>query len=169
MIVMRAVKPAAFKSSVFREDVGKALADVAAGMLKDYERTQSTWKHKAKFDTEIDTGIGTGGKTEIKIETSDAVYGYVDKGTRKHLIKPRRKKALLFNSKFKPKTGPMSLQAGPGASGPPVVGAKVVHHPGTKPRNFSKRIKQKWEPEYKRQMKNAMARAARRCGHSASK
>lgn len=169
MFVVRSVKPAAFKSSVFREDVSKTLADVAGGMLKDYERTQSTWKRKAKFETEVDTGIGTGGKTEVKIETSDPIYGYVDKGTKKHIIKARRKGALIFNSKFKPKTRPMSLQAQPGFSGPPVVGAKQVRHPGTKPRNFSKRIKQKWEPEYRRQMKNAMTRAARRCGHWASK
>lgn len=166
MFVVRSVKPTAFKSSVFREDIGKVQADIAAAMLKDYKRTVSTWKKKPNFETEVDTGIDTGGKTSIKIETTDPVYGYVDKGTKRHIIRPRRKRALIFNAKFKPKTGPMSLQAGPGFSGPPVVGAKLVHHPGTKPRNFNKRIKQKWEPDYKRQMQNAMARATRRCGHS---
>lgn len=166
MITVRAVKPAAFRSSVFREDTAKVLEDVAGGMLKDYARTVSTWKKKPQFKTEIDTGIGESrGQTSVKIETNDPVYAYVDQGTKKHIIRPRRKRSLVFNSRFKPKTGPMSLQAGPGLSAPPLVGAKVVRHPGTKPRNFNKRIKQKWEPEYKKQMKNAMARAARRCGH----
>lgn len=166
MITVRAIHPAAFKSSVFREDTNKVLMDVAGGMLKDYNRTVQTWKKKPKFETKTDTGVGTGGKASITVETTDPVYGYVDQGTKKHVIRPKRKRALIFNSKFKPKTGPMSLQSGPGLSAPPVVGARVVHHPGTKPRNFNKRIKQKWEPEYKRQMKNALARATRRCGHS---
>ncbi|MFI9026299.1 hypothetical protein [Streptomyces sp. NPDC053560] len=43
---------------------------------------------------------------------------YVLEGTRPHIIRPRRKKALRFDV------------------GGQTVFAKVVHHPGTKPNNF---------------------------------
>ncbi|MGC4947698.1 hypothetical protein ACLQ2N_16070 [Streptomyces sp. DT224] len=46
---------------------------------------------------------------------------YVLNGTRPHIIRPRRKKALRFEV------------------GGRVVFARVVHHPGTKPNDFMKR------------------------------
>ncbi|MFD5788567.1 hypothetical protein ACFWH1_18335 [Streptomyces sp. NPDC127037] len=46
---------------------------------------------------------------------------YVLNGTRPHIIRPRRRKALRFEV------------------GGRVVFAKLVHHPGTKPNNFLKR------------------------------
>lgn len=54
----------------------------------------------------------------VRIESSHPATMYVIKGTRKHIIRPRYRKVLKFNTKGR------------------TVFARVVHHPGTKANDF---------------------------------
>lgn len=163
MIIFRAIKTKkAFQSSLFREEMKKMAEEIAKEANADFHKTTATWNHQPDFKETVSVG-GEGIKTEVV--TDDPIYAYVDLGTKKHIIRPKHASALVFNSKFKPKTKPRVIGSTEGFSGPPKIVTQVVHHPGTKARKFTEVIKKKYEPEFKRQAKNAMERFRYRCGH----
>lgn len=123
------------------EEIPEVLEDVAEELGKEAVRlfrgTVRSWQHKPHFEalTEV-----SGSNITVIAGTDDRIYGYVDRGTRPHVIRPRWAPRLRFMSGFSPKTQPGSLQSGPGKSAPPVVYATEVRHPGTRPRHFTKSV-----------------------------
>lgn len=163
MIIVRAIKPGRpFQSSIFRDEVRREADAVRRDMLDDFQRTTATWKHKVKFTSKVSANAAAGG-VRIEVSTKDRVYGYVDEGTRPHIIRPKRAKALAFpGGKYKPKTQPQVILSTPGGSSGKTVVRPEVHHPGTEARKFSETIKKSYSKEFRRRMQNALDRFARR-------
>lgn len=140
------------------DDMPDVLEDVAeelgAEAVRLFKGTIRSWRHKPAFQaiTEV-----RGGNIAVIAGTDDQIYGWVDRGTKPHVIRPRWAPRLVFDSVFTPKTRPGSLQSGAGGSKPPTVYAMEVHHPGTKPRLFSKKVQEqiraKARPALSRRMK----------------
>lgn len=175
VITFKAIKPAIpFKSSIFRDEIKAAAAKMEKEILKDFQKTTATWEHKGKFNAEVKAGgdpsTGSGGGVGIDVTTKDKVYGYVDAGTKRHLIKAKRrgKRLLAFRTGGRPKTKPRVIGSTQGRKGTKQAFAKVVHHPGTKAREFSKTIGKKWQLQFRKEMDAAIKRAAKRSGHSAT-
>lgn len=151
MIVTRRIgKKTAFKSSVFREEIDATMNIMARSMELDFERTVATWNDKPKFKKEV---TRKGGNPTISVTTTDPIYFYVDNGT--------RVRRALMSDDWKSKTTPEVIGSGKG-KGHVVFISKHLKLPGIKARHFSKNIAKKWKPEFQRQIKNALARAARR-------
>lgn len=143
MIKLTAIKPnaKALDFTRFGPAAKLGMRDAAEGAQADFKATTATWttgvdfiiKERADGFSVTPTGEGA------------TIYQYVDKGTRAHLIAARRAKRLRFLGGYSAKTRPgfIGAQSG-GASGSPVF-ARVVHHPGTKARGFSKLIAKKWQ------------------------
>lgn len=84
--------------------------------------------NRAKILTPVDTGRLrasirpslnlSGNRPSFRVSTNVAYAGYVNDGTRPHDIRPRNARALRFRV------------------GGRTVFARVVHHPGTRPRPF---------------------------------
>lgn len=156
MITIRAIKPAtAFKSSVFREELLAAAKEIEKQAMEDFKRTTATWKHKPKFSAKIDSGASVGG-VRIQIATDDPAYNYIDKGT--------KVRYATMSNDWKSKTEPDVIQSFPG-QGRKLFVNKKYPRPGIKARNFTKIISKTTKAELARVTKNALARAARRCGH----
>ncbi len=108
-ILIKEIKPSRLKVDAMRLELLNAMRKVGTEVKKDYEKTTKTWKHKPKF--EVSVSLKQPGPTLI-VETDDEIYGYVDKGTKPHLIfagiytGKSNKKALAFPSKFGAKTRP---------------------------------------------------------------
>lgn len=168
MIKATAITPhTPFNASVFRQEIKAEAKAVAADMKKDFEKTTRTWKHKVAFK---DTSTESGDEATASVETKDEIYGYVDQGTKPHIIRPRKRKGLLsFKSKYKAKTTPHVINSHQGGASGKQVFARVVHHPGTDPRYFTRDIQAAWQPKFKKRIESAIARAAKKSGHSASK
>lgn len=111
-----------------------------------FQRTTRTWHTRVEFVVaEPDGGRGAVG-------TDSDIYGYVTRGTRPHLIKPKAGKVLVFGSgTYSPKTRPGFLTARAGVTrgtqgvARPVF-AKQVHHPGTKARGFEEDVARQLQP-----------------------
>lgn len=160
MIVVRSIHTAhALNSSIFRREAQAGAEAVRKQALDDFKRTTATWKHKPKFISSIEISDA---KINILVGTSDKIYGYVDEGTKAHTIRARHKKGLIFLVGGKPKTTPHVVQAFPGKRGTDWRNQPKVRHPGTKARKFSEDIKKSLQPEFRKQMKNAIARFIRR-------
>lgn len=167
MILTKTIKPSRLRDDALRLELLNAMRDVGRKVKKDFEATTKTWERKPEFEMLISL---VGGPT-VLVGTDDEIYRYVNEGTKPHPIfagvytGKSDKKVLAFPSIFRPKTTPNVIGSGPGFKGGDTVFRPYVDHPGTKPRNFSKIIKKKWEKQYKRRMEQAMREAAKKSGH----
>ena len=109
--------------------------------LELFRRTVRTWRRKPTF--RVDAQVRP---TLVRIEggTNDPIYGYVDLGTRPHIIEPKGEGyPLRFQSAYQAKTIPGVLASRPGGPSGRMVHAYRVRHPGNRPRRFSAMIAQK--------------------------
>jgi hypothetical protein len=136
-------------SARMRRAVENALTALAKGAEVDFKVTTQTWKHKPVFKVESKPG-------ERTVGTDDRIYGYVDEGTAPHIITPKRSKRLVFMAGGRAKTRPRSISSGAGSPGSTKAFAKVVHHPGTEARDFSKTIAEKWRRQHEAIMQRAI-------------
>jgi hypothetical protein len=118
--------------------VKRAMREAAEAVKADAEKSTATWKHKVTFAI---TAAGTG----YTIATNDKIYGFVDEGTKPHVIVPRHGRVLRFATGGQPKTTPGRITAGGGSKGSNVVFTPRVNHPGTKARLFTKQLAQRWQ------------------------
>ena len=164
MITFKTISPKAFNAGALEKELKKAQREWMADVVKEYQGTTKHWKHRVAFTGRLSE---RGMVTKIEVGTDDEIYGYVDEGTRPHIIRPKRPGGVLaFPSVSVPKTKPGSLKSGKGKSGGPTIVTREVHHPGTKPRDFSGQIKKKMEPVLESDMQNAMGRGAKKSGHA---
>lgn len=167
MISAKAIHPhTPFRPGVFRQEMHATALGIMTNMLRDYEKTTRTWEHEVDFK-----GVVNDKPAEISVEvsTQDKIYGYVDKGTKPHIIRAKRSPRLFFKSRYRSKTTPRVINSHRGGSSGKTVVAKVVHHPGTEAREFTHTIQAKYQPKLKKEMDKAITRAAKKSGHSISK
>jgi hypothetical protein len=120
--------------------IENALTAAALGVKADFGVTTQTWQHRPRFVIIRKTG-------ERIVGTSDEVYGYVDHGTRAHVIRARSNKPLAFKTGYRAKTSPGKIGSSSGGASGSNVFARAVNHPGTKARKFSETIAKKWRKE----------------------
>jgi len=164
-VVIKVIKPKRFDDKAMTERLRYHAKKVAGEMRKDFEATTKTWQHKVEFKENVSAGKGLGGIV-AEVSTTDEIYGYVDQGTKPHIIRPKKAGGrLAFPSIFSAKTKPRVLGSTAGQRGPQDTFAQEVHHPGTEAREFGKMIEVKWTPRFKQRMQAAMSDAAKASGH----
>ena len=146
------------------KEAERTLDRVVKPRLLDYaERVVANWEHKPRFKAR-------------KVVTRKAIavdvwptgpnkkyWVWTSRGTKPHVIKPKRAKVLAFPSVYVPKTTPRGPSyGGPGTSSGPTIFAAHVDHPGTKPRRFEEAWARWGKTWFRREMENAMRRGARR-------
>lgn len=163
-IIFKEIQPKKFKSDAIYKALLEATRKTAANVVKDYAEGVKTWDHKVKF--RVRAKVNPKGGASIEVDTDDEIYAYVHEGTRPHVIKPKRAKALRFQSGHTAKTRPGVIKSGSGGSFGPTVFSRRVMHPGTKARRFSVPIRKKWQPLFARRMQRALEKGAKGTGHS---
>lgn len=156
MIKLKPITPPkdTFDVSAYRRAIKQALDETARKVKQDFEKTTATWKDKPSFD------ITAPGENERVIGTDDATYGYVDDGTKPHVIVARGK-VLAFAPGAKAKTRPRVIgSGGGGGSGAVPIFRPRVQHPGSEAREFSETIGDQAEQELADRMQAAIDRVA---------
>jgi hypothetical protein len=107
-----------------QEGINHTVQDIRA----DLERSVMTWNHPVDFDVSVTRQ----GKTiTTTVGTDDEIFGYVDRGTKPHIITPKRPGyPLRFRSGYKAKTMPGRIWSRPGGAFGNMIRTMVVHHPG---------------------------------------
>ena len=108
---------------------------VGREVKSEFVQTTAGWRTDVHFSVEV--GLGT-----VTVSTDNAIYGYVNNGTKPHLITPRRGKVLRFS----------------GGSG--TLYRPRVAHPGTKPKRHSQRIAARWKGKLQGRLQAAISSAA---------
>lgn len=120
--------------------VANGLDGAAKGATVDFKTTTATWQHTVSFETtEPDAARRVVG-------TDDEIYGYVNAGTRPHVIVAHGK-ALAFGVGGRPKSRPGYIGANAGSTGKGTVFRRMVNHPGTTARGFDTAIATKWQEQ----------------------
>lgn len=161
-LVIKQIKPSRLRVDAMRLQLLNDMRKVGTGIKADFEKTTATWKTPVKFEEQISLSGGP----QVEIFTLSKIYGYVDQGTRPHVIRPKKAKALRFQSGYKAKTTPGIIGSSAGGPFGDVVFSKAVNHPGNAPRNFSKEIQKIWTPKFKRAMEGTMSKVAKVSGHA---
>lgn len=132
------VKASATNFAKIEKGVRAALDTAKDGVLDDFEATTQGWEHNVAF-------TATAERDGYTVGTDDEIYGYVDQGTRPHVIVGAP--VLRFQSGYKPKTAPRVIGSGGGGATGGIVYTRRVNHPGTEAREFSQTIAEKWQRE----------------------
>lgn len=156
MISLKPIKPktTAAKLRAVEAAVKAQTQQSAKELVQDYEKTYQTWEHKPRPTVLVST-------KGVSVRIDDAIWNYVDKGTRPHEIRARRAKALAFASGYTAKTRPGSIIARNGGPHGESRFAQVVQHPGTKARGFTVRLRAKWKAKWPKDMQAAISKAVR--------
>lgn len=121
----------------------------AKAALIDFQVTVQTWTNKPDFEISASPGQRT-------IGTDDEIYGYVNDGTRPHIIRAKNGKALSFGVPSSPKTKVRVIGSSGGSRGSTQVARAYVNHPGTEAREFDEVIAEKWRELLPRTMQRAI-------------
>lgn len=130
-----------------RAAIKSALDKVAKDIKADYKATMQTWKKQ-----KTEPIVANQGEEARLIYVNNKIYGYVDLGTRPHVIRPKTARRLAFRSGFTAKTQPGVIGSGPGGSFGSYRFAKSVRHPGIRARKFSATIAKKRENDLSREI-----------------
>lgn len=128
-------------------------------LKKDYAQTTQGWKTDVKFTAQ--EGFKPDGPT-VMVGTDSKIYKYVDEGTKRHVIMAgaftgkSKKRFLVFRENYRPATIPNVLYSFPALSYGKLLRARIVLHPGTKARNFTKMIQKKEIQPYKEAMQKVL-------------
>lgn len=155
---VKLIKAKKLNVDAFADEIKKALKAEGQDVVGEYEKTTGTWKKKPEFEVLIDT---SGGEAAVLVGTDNEIYNYVDQGTRPHIIRPVRARALRFKSGYKAKTTPGKIGSQSGGSFGDTVYAQQVRHPGSKAREFSQVIQKRRKKPFTRRMVKAMQKAGK--------
>lgn len=130
-----------FTSKSFKEALIRALDKTSNQLVAEFKKTTRTWLTVVEFYAT--KRVEASGMLYISIGTNSNIYRYVAEGTKPHVIRPKKSRALAYSSGYRPKTrvGRISGNAG-GAFGDTVF-SKEVQHPGTQGRRFAQLIASK--------------------------
>jgi hypothetical protein len=165
---LTAVLPNKFQIAAFAATIDEGIKEAAKGMEADFQKTVATWNTKPTFTKVIEpTAISISTRyVTIRIKTDDKIYGYVSKGTSKHIITAKPGKALVFAPGGAPKTQPRVIGSGAGAPGSVIHVQREVEHPGIVARAFDETIAVAWKPKFNKLMATTVSRAVKASGHS---
>jgi hypothetical protein len=123
----------------------------AAAVLKDHQKTTSTWNHKPAFD------IRKVNQYSRVIGTKDKVWNWLNEGTRAHNIVAKRGGMLAFNVPFRAKTRVNVIASYAGGTGKTRVYRRMVRHPGTAARNWTAAIQRRENVEFPKAVRAKLA------------
>lgn len=145
----RAIIPNSMISLAAQRSAVKAAMDNAAKQAKaEFEKTTATWSRRPEFTIEAPSEFSR------TIATDSEIYGYVNDGTRPHII-PVSGTAVIFPGGL-PKTAPRIIGSGTGSPGKRTFTTKPIHHPGTEAREFDDVIAEQMEPKLATEIQRAV-------------
>lgn len=113
------------------------MSQIGREVKSDFDKTTAGWETKVEFTVDVGLGI-------VTVSTDSAIYGFVNSGTKPHVILPRRTKVMRFQ----------------GRRG--LAYARSVDHPGTKGKFHSRRIAAQWRGRLQSRLQAAIASAVAR-------
>ena len=155
---------------VVKRILGDALDnEVKPHFIKELEKFVANWEHKPEFAARKFITADSISVTVYPTGANKQIYTWVSGGTKgPYDITPKNGPFLWFVSRgrgtksYIAKTGPgAAWYGGPGISVGNLRRVKAVSHPGIKPREFEKKVREQQKPWFAARMESAWKRAIR--------
>lgn len=168
--LVKSIKPRRMNPNGYRLEIVKELNDQANIMQRMFKKTVETWSSPRpvfRITAAIKGPPGPRGGVATQqaiasVETTDERFIWTDQGTRPHIIRSKRGRLLRFRVGGKPKTRRRVIGSGRGQRGKQWRSADVVHHPGTRARQFTQEIQKRRRSAFFKAMREAHSRGIRR-------
>lgn len=167
---VKSIQPPRMNPNAYRLEIVKELDHQAQIVRRMYQKTTQTWSSprpvfKVTAAVKGPPGPRGGVATQqaiASVETTDERFIWTDLGTRPHIIRSKRGRLLRFRVGGKPKTRRRVIGSGRGSRGKNWRSAEVVHHPGTRARQFTQEIQKRRRSAFFKAMREAHTRGLRR-------
>jgi hypothetical protein len=123
----------------------------------DFKKTTRTWLTRVDFI--LIMAQKRGQDLEAATGTNNKIFGYVTRGTRPHIIRPRRARVLRFMSGYRAKTIRRRIGSNAGGSSGSPVFSSEVHHPGSQGREFEEAIAEKYQVVLQKRLQDTLNKA----------
>jgi hypothetical protein len=148
-----------------RQGAIEAGRKTAREQVEALNEVTKTWENKVVFRLQEKQERGVT-KFQIIAEGSEEalrIFGYVDKGTKPHVIRPKTAEGVLsFWTRFEPRTAPVAkADVGSGRSWGEIVWVRGVDHPGTEAREFTAYAMLEAEDAYEQRIEELLERVRR--------
>jgi len=166
-VLFRQIKARIPNWKAFYAEIERTLnAEVKPELVGWFDKIVAEWKNRPSFKA-INKTTRDGISVYVYPAGVNAkIWKYVSSGTRGPYPIPKpgnkRAKLLRFRGGYKPRTTPQGGYKGPGKATGKMFIRKHVTHPGIKARNFERHIARWYQKQFRRTMKNAVARGLRR-------
>jgi hypothetical protein len=158
-------KRASFKTILARQkkyveiEVNQELRDTGLELRTDHEKVVRDWRHKPTFRAELNTSAAIKTVKIVPKGVNKAIWYWVDRGTKAHLIKAKNKPFLAFQTGYSARTAPVAkFNQGTGQKFGAWRKKKEVHHPGTKARKFTETFLKELSPAFPDRIQAAVKR-----------
>lgn len=146
---------AVFNDAKVRQAIEHTMVQKTGPDLRnEFEKTATTWKDQPTWKTQMYRGVGV---LWIKVLTYSTTYRLVNAGARPHIIRPRHKKVLRFQTQFRAKSRPRVIGSFAGGKSGPYVSSLGVHHPGHEAREFDKEIAEQYQDIFRKDVQEAIS------------
>lgn len=142
--------------SVYTKEIRNILEKVGRQVERDFKDTTRTWARDVEFSVKV---VKERGRLGITAGTDDEIYGYVNHGTRPHVIRAKNAPMLAFPGGYVAKSKPGRIVSRRGGSFGPTRFAQEVNHPGTEARKFDALIARRRQKTIETLLNKAIAKA----------
>jgi hypothetical protein len=147
-----------FKDKKWVDNVADIMKDKAAPRLKELFRgTTYGWSEHPSFRQTLTRRAAS---LSMEVYTTDANYGLINAGSPPHPIPARQGGILRFRPGYRSATKAGSLISNRAYRSGPYVTAMSVAHPGFEPRRFDELVAKEYEPDFRRDVQEAINNAA---------
>jgi hypothetical protein len=123
------------------------------------DKVVRSWNHKPTFRVEYNKSASFKTVKIVAQGRHKAIWGYVDLGTKPHVIRAKNKPFLAFQSGYSARTAPVAkFNQGTGQKFGAWKRKKQVNHPGNKPRKFSETFFKELSPPFPDRIQAAVKR-----------
>ena len=159
IVEIKPIIPTKYKPLQLDTIVKRIVAEEVVEVRTDYEKTTRSWDHKPIFVIQWNKD-----RTGATVGTDSDIFGWVEQGTKPHIIRPKGNYPLRFMTGFRPKTRVMSINSYPGSKGTTPVAARVVRRPGTKARKFTPVILRAHKRMFAKRLQQEITRMSKQSG-----
>lgn len=146
-----------FDPREYEAEVRAAFGRVKRDIKAEFDDVVSDWNHAPEFRAgfvELSADA-----VAVRVDATGPhrkIWQYVDKGTRPHIIRPRRGGKLRFATGYSARTQPGRAHTGSGTASGPVVYTNAVMHPGNAARGFTQDILARYQNEFFAEIREAI-------------
>lgn len=144
-----------------REAAIEAVDFAADDLQDDFENVSERWEHRVKFTQDWSESPHSYEVIIRPTGENKKIFGYVDQGTKPHLIQPLNPAMKLkFRTGYSPRTayrGQTNVGTGQAYGG--WISKAQVQHPGSKGRDFSGQLLEDLDPSLVRRVDKAVSEA----------